>query len=823
MPGITATGSTNIAIVDSKIITSLCDGKFYIDSSPSVYIGSGDENVLGANVEILNPYGVVIKPYGDNYEIAPDLSGGMDAAVSFNIPTTAGNYQYGKYTINVKLFDADGSSWVVTKYVTLCTPDKNNKTRNYGSISAQLNGSCTLGKLFVLIDNVPTYNGVVMESQAITGTLEYPTSSELPPLALTTGNFSVTLFEGVYKVTGEICATYNIGDNVYQKVKYKIKKEKNLRCLIDKCCVLAKLVELHQRIGTDCTDEEKNETASITVDALRLLEMAELSAHCGEDPSEFISDLEALLGCKCTCNCADGTPILGTSPSADVIIEGCNITPSVNGLTTTYTINNYEYKVAINDNGGALVVSAGTLEGCVVTQQITFDISVVYSQIKNLANQNNTEVDFWASVVNKSLRDVDPGCLGLSNVQWQALSFPEKWDSVISKMCACCGVCGSTITDETLTQYGDRSVLTWKGSAYSYDIYLDGKLVGTILTSVWGSDTYSQTFWIAADKRVDEEHVWLIVSKCSNGSVGETSGGSSGTGSFSFLNCPDIAPTLLVSLTSYLGGYSVSADCPFDLNSIVDGANPLTAEWHTANDTTDATLVSNPASVSGGVYYVFNKDSNGCYSPGTRISLTCSAMASCTAPQNLTIGVFGASNFFVQFQSAVYPPPANSYTVYRRLATDPDTGGSYTTIGTPVWNSSLNRWVIDDLSAVNNTAYIYKVESNCASTTPGIQKSYVYAVCPSVTLTPDNEFIDYSFVPVSNATSILVEIFDSTGTVLIKTDTHTPSYSNPVTGTFEYLSSDTTYKVRIKLVFDGGVADLIKICSSQNVTTGTAL
>lgn len=824
MPGVPSTGSTNVAIVDSHIIASLCDGKFYIDSSPTIYIGSGEENVLGANVEILNPYGIVVKPYGANYEIAPDLSGGMDAVIAFNIPTTAGNYQYGKYTVNVKLFDADGNSWVVTKYVTLCVSDKNNKTRNYGSLSAQLNGSCTLGKLFVLVDGVPTYNGAIAESQALTGTLEYPTSSELAPLAITTGNFSVTLFEGVYKLTGEICATYNLGDNVYQKVKYKIKREKNIRCLIDKCCVLAKLVELHQRIGTDCTDEEKSETYSIAVDALRLLEMAELSAHCGEDPSEFISDLEALLGCKCTCNCAEGTPIIGTDPSADVVIEGCNVESSENGNTTTYTINNYEYKVEIAENGGALVVSSGTLEDCVVTQVITFDISTVYAQIKGLASQSgtvgNAEADFWASVVNKSLRDIDPLCLGISNLQWQALTFKAKWDAVLTKICACCGTCDSTITNviipATHTGSANDIKITWQGTAYSYEVWLDGVLVTTILTSAWASSTYSCIFVGAND---NQEHTYLIVSKCSNGNVGQVAGGDSDSGTFKFLGCPDIAPTVLISLTEYLGGYSVNGDCPYDLNSLVDGGNPLTVEWHTANDTTAATLVSNPAKVSGGVYYAFNKDADGCFSPGTRVNLICSSETSCTAPQNLTIGVFGASNFFIQFQSAAYPPPANSYSVYRRLATDPDTGGSYTLIGTPVWNASLNRWVIDDLSAVNNTAYIYKAESNCASTTPGIQNSYVNAICPSNTLTPGETTVGYSFTPVANATSILVEIFDSTGTVLIHTDTHNPAFPNPVTGTFEYLSAETTYKVRIKLYFDGGTTDILKTCGLQSVTT----
>lgn len=813
MPSTPTTGSTNIAILDSQIIADLCSGTFFIDISPSVFIADGNLNVLGANVEIVNPYGIVVKPYGTNYEIAPDLSGAMDGVISFPIPTQAGNYQYGKYTVNVQLYDADGTSWIVSKPVTICVPDKNNKTRNYGSLSAQLKGNCVDGKLFVIIDNVPTYNGTIVESQVLTGTLEYPTSSELPPLTITTGTFAVVLFEGVYKLTGEICATYNFGDNVYVRVKYKIKKEKNIRCLIDQCCVLAALAELQARTGTDCTDEEKQLTGNTILEALNLLRMAELAGECGEDPSDYVEELEKLLGCKCTCNCAEGTPIINNTPSSDVIIEGCNTSVVTNGLTKTYTINNYAYEVTINDNGGALVATAGTLADCTITQEITFDISVVYNQIKNLANQNNTEGDFWASVINKALRDINPSCLGLTDEAWQALSFSGKMSAVFTKMCACCGTCDSTITDVDVNQVGGDVVLTWEGDAYLFDVYLDGVLKTTILTSGWPTDEFSYTFAGAAD---GTQHTWIIVSKCSNGSIGQTE-----TGTFEFAGCPDIAKTILVTLTGdAFGNYYATGPCPFDLTALVDVSNPLTSEWHTANNTNADTLITNPATVLGGIYYVFNKDADGCYSPGTRVRITCDAEESCTAPQNLTVGPFGVNNFYVQFQSAAYPPPLNSYTVKRRLASAPDVGGSYTTIGTPVWNATLNRWVIADLTAVDNTLYVYRAVSNCGSTEPSIDYEYLNLVCPALVLYPTFTTVAYSFVPITTAVEIFVTIFDVTGTIDIHTDTYNPAYSNPTEGLFEYLTPGTTYKVRLSFVFGG--TEKVYTCTMQTVETDAA-
>lgn len=811
MPGTPATGSPNIAIVDSKIIADLCTGKICVDATPTVYIGSGKTLVLGANVEIINPYGVTVKPYGANYEIAPALSGGMDAAICFNIPTQAGNYQYGEYTVNLKMFDADGNSWIVSKPVPVCEPDKKNKTKSYGSLSARLIGSCKDGKLSVIVDGVPTYNGKLVESQVNSFTLEYPTGSGLPNLTTSLGSFSVVLFEGVYKLTGEICATYNFGDNVYIKVKYKVKKEKNIRCLIDECCVLAAVSELNLRLKTDCTLAEKEKTSSQIFDALRLLKTAELAAQCGDDPSEAIEELEALLGCKCTCNCNEGTPIINPAPTGDFVIEGCNTSKTTVGLTTTYTINNYEYVIEVAENGGALTITTPVLDDCTKTQTITFDINTVYNQIKNLANQNNTEGYFWASVINKGLRNVDPACLGVDDVTWQGLSFGAKIALVITKLCTCCGTCGSTITNVVVTQDGNDIILSWQGVAYKYDVYLDGVLVKTILTSAIDALTYTATFVGAADGEI---HDWLIVSSCSNGAIGETEAGQ-----FQYLGCAEIPPPTLTQ-------DSFNGECPFDLTS-VEPVPPegITIEWHNANNTNVNSLVGNPTSVSTGIFYAFEKNSDGCFSIGTKMTVICDAGTSCTAPQNLTVTRLLSCDFLVQFQSAAFPPPANSYTVKRKLASDPDINGSYTTIGTPVWNAGLNRWVICDSGASNYTLYTYKAISNCAdspATTPSTTYEYAYIPCPSMTLTPTSTTVAYSFASLGGGIDKYeVSIWDSTGTVLIHTDTHVPAFSNPVTGTFEYLTAATTYKVKLK-IFIGAYS---KTCTSSsagdpyNVTT----
>jgi len=313
------TGSPNVTSLDSRIYADMCAGYFYVDTSPTVYISTGNLNVQGASVKITNPVGVVINEYiTSGFDIYPP----MTSVFSFAIPEIAGNFQYGTYTIDVRLTDANGTSWVISKSVNLCPPDPNNATRKYGCLSATLKGNCNTGNLVVLLNQPPNYKGKAFTSQVNDLQLEYPTASGLDPLDTTHGSFSVQLYEGQYKLTGTSCVLYLYGDSVYFKVNYKVKCEKIIYCIIDECCVQAKLAELQLKVNSDCTQAQKDETNSIAVSALWLFELAKLTAQCGEDPSDYIADLEKLLGCKCTCNCNEGTPVIGDFSSLGFIYRG---------------------------------------------------------------------------------------------------------------------------------------------------------------------------------------------------------------------------------------------------------------------------------------------------------------------------------------------------------------------------------------------------------------------------------------------------------------------------------------------------------------------
>lgn len=803
MPGTTVTGSPNIAVLDLRIVANLCTGQFCLSVIPSTWIGSGSENVQGVKFQITDPYNVVVRPYpASSFDLSPALSADLDSSACYNIPTLAGNYKYGKYTITAELTDADGAKYYVTKTVNLCVPDSKNKTRNYGTLSARMWGTCKDGKLFIIVDTPPNYNGRVVETQVNDFTLSYPTASGLDPLETSVGAFSVQLYEGVYLFSGTICATYNFTDNVYVSVNYKVKKEKNVRCLIDECCVNEKLVELRMMLDSDCTAVERTKTTNIILDALNLLKLIELAAACGTDASDYINELETLLGCVCTCSCAEGTPIINNAPARDISITGCGVDKETVGLTDIYTINAYDFVVGVINNGGVLTIATSVQDGCTKTQNITFNINTAYTQIKGLANSSEAEASFWASVINKMLLGVGDCITG-----WDAMSFRQKIEAIVSQLCDCCE-CAATIDSSSTAKSGSNVVLSWTDTGeFAVDVYLDGVFQGRVLSTV---DTF--TLIGAADGLL---HTWVLVPVCANNKFGVPA-----TGTFTHLGCPSITPPVVSDST-------VNDTCPYDLDTLL-GTPPagITYEWHNENNTNASSLIADPSNMSSGVYYVFAKDSNGCYSTGTQVTLVCIEATSCTAPQSLQVSSI-SGGFLVQFQSAAFPPPSSSYTVKRRLKSDPDVDGSYTTIGTPTFNSSSSRWEILDATASNNTLYVYKAISNCGGSPPATPfTTYEFANinCPSLTIVPTSTTLPYSFTHVGGSVDKYeVKLYDSTGTTLLATNTHTPAFPTPVTGSFTGLTTSTSYRIRVIVYIGTYTLTCSMVSTSTSAVAGDSI
>lgn len=788
------TGSPNIASLDFNVLADLCEGVFTADLDSTIWIGSGASNVLGASFKVTNPLGVIVKNYPTSgYDIYPP----MTEDVEVNVPTQASNYQYGTYTFEVSITDSDSTIYTLTKSVKICAPDSKNKTRNYGSLSATLDGNCVTGRVVVIADTPPNYQGFTTDSQVNDFLLKYPTVSEVVPLETTQNNFSVQLYEGEYQFSGTICAHYSLGDNVTANVNYRVKRFKTIRCLLDMACVAARLSELQFQISQDCTDAEKIATQATIINALLLITVINGRATTGLDPSDAIGELETVLGCVCSCNCADGTPIIPLNPTGDFSVEGCNVSVDTAGLTTIYTIENYAYYVDFVPNGGVITISSQTLADCTKTQILTFNIGTAYTQIKAQINSTN-EYNFWASVINRAWNTLDLSCIG-TPLQWVNWTFAQRSQWLFDRFCGA-GICNAVIVNNETEADANDVVLTWENTSDVYEVavYMDDILVGTVL-----NPTSTFTIVGAAD---GNDHEYVLVSKCTNGSQGAVL-----RGEFTYFGCPAIAS---VSVSS---ANITDAECPYDLTALVNSLpSGIIAEWHNLNNTNASSFVPDPTNATGGIYFVFGKNTEGCYSAfGTQVILTCSSETACTAPQNLIVAAI-TGDFRVRFSGAAFPPPANSYTVKRRLTADPDVSGSYTTIGTPTWNAGANAWEILDTTGIDNTLYTYRAISNCASSAPYIDYIFANITCPTVTLTPSDTTMGYSFTGVGGGVDKYeVRIYDSTGVTLIHTDTKTPAFATPITGTFIYLDEGTTYLVSLKIF----IGTYSSVCGNTSGTT----
>lgn len=794
------TSSPNIATLDSEILMDLCAGQLYVDISPSVWIGAGDQNVLGAKVQITNPLGVVIKPFPSGYDVTPETSGGIDVAVSFPIPTQAGNYQYGKYSISVQLVDADGTVYTDAKTVSICAPDANNKTRKYGTLGAKLSGICSDGKVYVLVNEPPTYKGVSAESTTQEFTLNYPTGSGKASETGSLNSFSVQLFEGVYGIEGTVCAQYNFGDNVLVKVQYKVNYSKPVICSLDECCVFTGLDALNSKLNSYCSQAEKEDTQDRIQRATLLLSNIDFGVRCGQDVSGYINDLEDVLGLTCSCAFDNGTPIVNNNPASDILIQGCNVEKEVVGLTTVYTLNLYSYVTSVTENGGVLGITNQVLDGCVKSQTLTFNIAAAYSKIKGQIN-NLTEYNYWASILNKSWDSIDISCLGVTQSQWNSYTYAQRSQAIVNALCAG-GNCAAIISGNTIANSASDVNVSWSNVSGVYEVsaYLDGQLKGTVLSPV---ATYK--FIGAAD---GIKHNYTLVAKCSNGASGITL-----TGNFEYYGCPVVAPPIVTS------NNISSATCPYNLTALVNTLPAgIVAEWHNANSTSPSSIVSNPTATADGIYFVFAKNADGCYSTGVQVILSCSVATGCSAPQSVIAEAI-TGGVRIRFQSAAYPPPSNSYTVKRRLSSDPDVSGSYTTIGAPSWDVASSRWQILDSTATANTLYTWRVISNCTSSAPYADYQFANLACPSVTLTSDNSTVSYSFMNVGGQVDKYeVSIYESDGVTLVHTDTVIPSFPSPITGTFTYLSDGTTYKVKVRAYIGSYYKDCPLLAKSTNIS-----
>jgi trimeric autotransporter adhesin len=98
----------------------------------------------------------------------------------------------------------------------------------------------------------------------------------------------------------------------------------------------------------------------------------------------------------------------------------------------------------------------------------------------------------------------------------------------------------------------------------------------------------------------------------------------------------------------------------------------------------------------------------------------------------------------------------------------------------------------------DNLIYDFRVITNCAggTPTPSTSTQQIKIICPTVTATPSDTTIAYSFPEIGGSvTAYTVKLFDSAGTTELSSQT--PTGTTTRSGTFTGLTQSTAYKIRV--------------------------
>lgn len=99
---------------------------------------------------------------------------------------------------------------------------------------------------------------------------------------------------------------------------------------------------------------------------------------------------------------------------------------------------------------------------------------------------------------------------------------------------------------------------------------------------------------------------------------------------------------------------------------------------------------------------------------------------------------------------------------------------------------------------LDNHIYDFRVITNCAggTPTPSVATQQIKLTCPSVSTTPSDVSIGYSFTELGGSiTAYTVKLFNSAGDTELASQT--PSGTTTRSGTFSALTASTAYKIRV--------------------------
>jgi hypothetical protein len=389
MPAKQISTSPNITVLDFHAEFDIPSQELNVDLSPSVWIGTGYDNVLGAKYTITKLSGnmtlTLPNPTSNTYDVTPpDMQTGI---VTFPLPLAFQGVEWGIFQLQVILYDADGTPYTLIKTFDLCRPKQIGIQVNTDNASMVLALDTSVRNgLGTARDNTVYYykqapavnkeysNAVFFDSQLQIPPIEW---EEQPPL-------SFQLYTGKTTFTSSDIVTYNLDDEFAVIIKYTGSISKELP-LVDYCklycCYTAILDRAVQYSGTNAGVLESKKAEQVALNLWAVW----LGTDCGYDVSRFIDAVQTIGNCNCSCDCAGAITAFPTSIGAGQSInifgvDGITVSSSTSGNTTTFIVSGSQFQYVVRYDGvlnpPELVITPST-SGDTTTFGIHTDLSVL--------------------------------------------------------------------------------------------------------------------------------------------------------------------------------------------------------------------------------------------------------------------------------------------------------------------------------------------------------------------------------------------------------------------------------------------------------------
>jgi len=383
--------SPNVSILDFAASYNL-NTQYPTFTNQSTYIGGGAAATKGLNFTLTSPSGIIYHENtatGASSDITPTASTTTFTPTE-QMPSFLGAIEYGNWVALITLTDVDNTQYTLSKTLNICKPKQDcTQVKNSSDSCADITfvANCNTNVTVYNDSTIYSYKGQLYSEITYDVSMTYPANAALSPIANANVAFFQTspVFNGVYQFVISNTATYEFTDSQSVIIVYKLNKDFTISCTIGMCDILCAYAEyIEEYIDTKNNNASSQKARTMQENLLLLnayVQEAQLGLECGNDISDLVVKIEAIIGKKCDC-CGGANNNQGIVTTTNLIVEeGCgdiSIETTTVGNTVTWEISDIHY-VVTTDSAGVTVTKETA--GC--TDTFTIDVCLENLQLCN--------------------------------------------------------------------------------------------------------------------------------------------------------------------------------------------------------------------------------------------------------------------------------------------------------------------------------------------------------------------------------------------------------------------------------------------------------